>query len=535
MPAPGRRHVEPADLGIEQVLHGGRELLARLRIAREQLLAVHDLQHALGAGAVGEVDAVLVRDGPVHALGRGAGRARLLAGQPEVADEARLRGIAQVVDLGHPVGAPAARRAVGDEVGDAGVALPPVLVRALEPVQHRGEQRGLRRIGHVPDLVRQIAERAQEIGLLARPARQRLAVADARHRRAARLRLARRAGDVVQVLRLLRIRHVHDGGAVLLHLAGQRVHAQAAVVADVGDDSGRPAGGSRAGRRSAPADRGRPPGACRAARRPAPASGRAPAGPSGGRFATRSRPGLRRHRRPLRVAAPQPTRAPRGAVNSNPRAPLPPAAAGRRRLAAGGLQSRHGRAAPESRTIRGGSTPTGNLLGAIVAFLYFRVVDSTRPADAAGRPPRGRASRSSSSPRSSAIGQLVQPAVGGGSLSALGRAAGLPPPEAAAGPPAGAALSVLPRRAHASSAGCWPGSSGASCCRFSTAASLAQSSRQVFGITVIAGGVTTAFIFFASEHAWRRRLPVFFPEGDLRAVPRRPRLAVRSGCSPSSC
>ncbi len=236
MPAPGRRHVEAADLRIEQVLHGGRELLARLRIAREQLLAVHDLQHALGAGAVGEVHAVLVGDGPVHALGRGAGRARLLAGQPEVADEARLRRIAEVVDGRHPVGAPAARRAVGDEVGDAAVALPPVLVRALEPVEHRGEQRGLRRIGHVPDLVRQVAERAQEIGLLARPARQRLAVADARHRRAARFRLARRAGDVVQVRRLLRIRHVHDGGAVLLHLAGEGVHPQAAVMADVGDE-----------------------------------------------------------------------------------------------------------------------------------------------------------------------------------------------------------------------------------------------------------------------------------------------------------
>ena len=146
-------------------------------------------------------------------------------------------GIAQVVDRGHPVGAPAARRAVGDEVGDAGVALPPVLVRALEPVEHRGDERGLRRIGHVPDLVGQVAERAEEVGLLARPARQRLAVADARHRRAARLRLARRAGDVVQVPRLRRIGHVHDGGAVLLHLAGERVHPQAAVVADVGDEA----------------------------------------------------------------------------------------------------------------------------------------------------------------------------------------------------------------------------------------------------------------------------------------------------------
>jgi adenylate cyclase len=54
-----------------------------------------------------------------------------------------------------------------------------------------------------------------------------------------------------------------------------------------------------------------------------------------------------------------------------------------------------------------------------------------------------------------------------------------------------------------------------------------HSLRQLFGNTVIAGGVTTAFTFFASEYQWRRRLPEFFPEGDLRAVRRVPRLTVR--------
>src|SRR6185295_16204074 len=50
--------------------------------------------------------------------------------------------------------------------------------------------------------------------------------------------------------------------------------------------------------------------------------------------------------------------------------------------------------------------------------------------------------------------------------------------------------------------------------------------RLLFGNTVIAGGVTVAFIFFASEHQ-RRRRPEFFPEGDLSAVKRVPRLVVR--------
>jgi adenylate cyclase len=57
--------------------------------------------------------------------------------------------------------------------------------------------------------------------------------------------------------------------------------------------------------------------------------------------------------------------------------------------------------------------------------------------------------------------------------------------------------------------------------------SLYQSLRQIFGTTVIAGGITTAFVFFMSEREWRHHLPDFFPAGDLSAVPRVPRLGVR--------
>ncbi|MGH7403328.1 MAG: adenylate/guanylate cyclase domain-containing protein [Candidatus Rokuibacteriota bacterium] len=54
-----------------------------------------------------------------------------------------------------------------------------------------------------------------------------------------------------------------------------------------------------------------------------------------------------------------------------------------------------------------------------------------------------------------------------------------------------------------------------------------SSLRAIFGNTVIAGGVTTAFVFFACEHQWRRTLPHLFPEGDLSGVKGVPRLAVR--------
>jgi class 3 adenylate cyclase len=54
-----------------------------------------------------------------------------------------------------------------------------------------------------------------------------------------------------------------------------------------------------------------------------------------------------------------------------------------------------------------------------------------------------------------------------------------------------------------------------------------RSARLVFGITGIGGLVTTAFVFFASEHRWRHVLPSYFPDGDLSAVRGAPRLAVR--------
>ena len=52
--------------------------------------------------------------------------------------------------------------------------------------------------------------------------------------------------------------------------------------------------------------------------------------------------------------------------------------------------------------------------------------------------------------------------------------------------------------------------------------------RSLLGNTVIAGGVTCTFIFFTVESMWRRRIPAFFPEGDLSAVRNVPRFSVRA-------
>src|SRR5204862_6072195 len=98
-----------------QGLGRGLEAFGARRTAIEQPVAIDDLQDSVRAGAVGEVDAAAVRDRLVHAFRRLRlrVRARLLTFESEIADETRARGIREVVDLRHPVRAPALRAPVG--------------------------------------------------------------------------------------------------------------------------------------------------------------------------------------------------------------------------------------------------------------------------------------------------------------------------------------------------------------------------------------------------------------------------------------
>ncbi len=52
--------------------------------------------------------------------------------------------------------------------------------------------------------------------------------------------------------------------------------------------------------------------------------------------------------------------------------------------------------------------------------------------------------------------------------------------------------------------------------------------RAAIGISVVGGVVTAALVFFGVETRWRQELPRFFPAGDLRAVRGVPRLSVRA-------
>ena len=48
--------------------------------------------------------------------------------------------------------------------------------------------------------------------------------------------------------------------------------------------------------------------------------------------------------------------------------------------------------------------------------------------------------------------------------------------------------------------------------------SLSQSLRTMFGIICVGGSITTLFIYFMTESLWRKELPKFFPDGDLSNV-----------------
>jgi adenylate cyclase len=226
-------------------------------------------------------------------------------------------------------------------------------------------------------------------------------------------------------------------------------------------------------------------------------------------------------------AAPKPTRGSAGRSIANPGGHFAETAAeeraGARRGGYNRAMAQPGNPAPTLRLLNA----IGNLLGGTVAFLYFRVVDNTA-ADSASRV---------------GLHEIVHSLlvfavlIGIGQwyssrwmapIARAGAGEALSPPEAAlarrrallfpyfvggltfvgwvmAGLIYGVALPLLMGRELSSY----------------------QAVRQFFGVTVIGGSVTTAFIFFASEHAWRRRLPFFFPDGALSAVPRVPRLVVR--------
>jgi hypothetical protein len=225
--------IHASDLRIEKILWGG------FAGAVEQLFAVEDLHDSGAARTVSDVDAIAFRsggEGAVNFTGDGAGGAGLLTGQAEIAKEHGLFGTAEVEDLDHAAGAPLG--IAGDEIGDAGVALPPAFVRVVQTADDDGEAMRTGGIGDVPEFVGGIAEGAEEIDLGFVGVGENAAVADAGHLRTTGFELSRLAGfagNVRQIERMGRVGDVEDGGAVVFDQAGERVERGAPMVADVDD------------------------------------------------------------------------------------------------------------------------------------------------------------------------------------------------------------------------------------------------------------------------------------------------------------
>ena len=145
--------VETPQLCVEDVFGRRRKWVRGGGISFEELLAVDDLKRAAAACAVAKVNPIADANRSVqrlrHRFYLGTG---LLSHSTEVADETGMRGIAQVEDFRSPT-SPAFLFLMGDDIGDAGVALPPVLVRAGKTGEHSAHRSRIARIRDVEDLV----------------------------------------------------------------------------------------------------------------------------------------------------------------------------------------------------------------------------------------------------------------------------------------------------------------------------------------------------------------------------------------------
>src|SRR5712691_3475548 len=256
-----RVHDPAPELRSLEVGTGRRELRRRSRATGnpraegrgQELGAVNDLHDPVGAGAVREIDPVESGARPSDRVGGvvGPGRdgavdaghrsevgwnhaSRLLPVEGPVAEEHRICRVAEIEDEDVVAPPPPVRRVIAasaDDVGDAGVAFPPALVRPGEgacgpalgandriPTRYRSDTRGMARVRHVPDLVRRVRIAAQhehlaEVGTDA--------VAHSDHLGATAAPVG--DGKMEQLLRVPRVGDVDDRCAVRLVLADERI------------------------------------------------------------------------------------------------------------------------------------------------------------------------------------------------------------------------------------------------------------------------------------------------------------------------
>src|SRR6516225_12243634 len=125
---------------------------------------------------------------------------------------------------------------------DPGIAFPPAFMGVVELAFALPDQRRLRRVSDIIDLMAFAAEHPQQIGVVGIALGQCTAVADARHLRTAVFVIAGGAWNMREISRMRRISDVHDRGTVEFGLSGQPIDGlrdlgRAAMVADISDIS----------------------------------------------------------------------------------------------------------------------------------------------------------------------------------------------------------------------------------------------------------------------------------------------------------
>ena len=156
---------------------------------------------------------------------------RLLPNDTKIANKDRLTGIRQVVNLRHSVGSPL--RVARDQISDACVALPKILMRAFQAFSNGGKKRGLGGCCDVPYFMGLVAKRAQHVKLIFIGFGQCRSWADPDHLCTTLFGFALFARDVCQILGVLGVGHVDDGGAIVFNLVSQGIEFFVAVVPHV--------------------------------------------------------------------------------------------------------------------------------------------------------------------------------------------------------------------------------------------------------------------------------------------------------------
>src|SRR5215469_5216282 len=131
----------------------------------QELVMIDNLENTACACTIAEVHAIAEPDWSMQRRWHGlTGRAGLLPYHAVITDIPGMGGIGEIKDF-HAPAAPALVFVVCDDVSNARVALPPVLVGGRESREHSTDERRMARVRHIQNLVRLIANRAQQIRL----------------------------------------------------------------------------------------------------------------------------------------------------------------------------------------------------------------------------------------------------------------------------------------------------------------------------------------------------------------------------------